>query len=152
MLGIKDEDDVSDIMDGKASSLPEINSLESSSDSQESEKEIDTTDQPDNKTLENNQSAMIDNRQEGQDLDRHNSSSKPLMIRREDSGEIMSASLLAEAVESVSLNWRGFRNIRQCVCSTPFDHFSRKVRTLFKCYTFSERMEEMQNLKGVNST
>ena len=130
MLGIKDEDedDASDIMDGKASSLPEINSLESSSDSQESEKEIDTTDQPDNKTLENNQSAMKDHRQEGRDL---NSSSKPLVIRREDSGEIMSASLLAEAVESVSLNWRGFRNIRQCVCSTPFDHFSRKVRTQF---------------------
>ncbi|XP_071787047.1 phosphatidylinositol-3,5-bisphosphate 3-phosphatase MTMR8-like [Asterias amurensis] len=131
VLGIKDEDedDASDIMDGKASSLPEINSLESSSDSQESEKEIDTTDQPDNKTLENNQSAMKDHRQEGRDL---NSSSKPLVIRREDSGEIMSASLLAEAVESVSLHWRGFRNIRQCVCSTPFDHFSRKYHC-WKC-------------------
>ncbi|KAK3854666.1 hypothetical protein Pcinc_038871 [Petrolisthes cinctipes] len=30
------------------------------------------------------------------------------------------------AVSSVALDWRSFRNIRECSCSTPFDHFSRK--------------------------
>ncbi|XP_068211304.1 myotubularin-related protein 6 isoform X3 [Palaemon carinicauda] len=27
---------------------------------------------------------------------------------------------------SVALDWKTFRNIRECSCSTPFDHFSRK--------------------------
>ena len=50
-------------------------------------------------------------------------------IKREDSAgeEIISASLTADAVDSVASDWMSFRNIRQCVCSTPFDHFSRKV-------------------------
>ncbi|XP_066971474.1 myotubularin-related protein 6 isoform X3 [Macrobrachium rosenbergii] len=27
---------------------------------------------------------------------------------------------------SVALDWKTFRNVRECSCSTPFDHFSRK--------------------------
>ena len=38
--------------------------------------------------------------------------------------------LLRREVDSVSLNWRSLRNIKECVCSTPFDHFSKKVRFL----------------------
>lgn len=53
------------------------------------------------------------------------------MLKREDSGEIISASLTADAVESVAADWTSFRNIRQCVCSTPFDHFSRKVNEVY---------------------
>lgn len=34
--------------------------------------------------------------------------------------------LLRREVDSVSLNWRSLRNIKECVCSTPFDHFSKK--------------------------
>lgn len=30
-------------------------------------------------------------------------------------------------LESVALDWKTLRNITECVCSTPFDHFSRKV-------------------------
>ncbi|XP_038063077.1 myotubularin-related protein 8-like [Patiria miniata] len=133
VLGMSEDEDVSDLSDGKASSLPEINSLESSSEDS-SEKELDTSTPPDNKTLENhqqNQSAMIDNNRVGRGM-MPNSPNKPIHIQREDSGDILSASLLAEAVESVSLNWRGFRNIRQCVCSSPFDHFSRKYHC-WKC-------------------
>ncbi|XP_033123580.1 myotubularin-related protein 6-like [Anneissia japonica] len=40
--------------------------------------------------------------------------------------EILSANLLNLAVESVCLDWKRIRNIRQCSCATPFDHFSRK--------------------------
>ncbi|KAF2896064.1 hypothetical protein ILUMI_10108 [Ignelater luminosus] len=29
-------------------------------------------------------------------------------------------------LESVALDWKTLRNITECVCSTPFDHFSRK--------------------------
>lgn len=30
-------------------------------------------------------------------------------------------------LESVALDWKTLRNISECGCSTPFDHFSRKV-------------------------
>lgn len=30
-------------------------------------------------------------------------------------------------LESVALDWKTLRNITECGCSTPFDHFSRKV-------------------------
>ena len=36
---------------------------------------------------------------------------------------------LRREIDSVSLDWRRLRNIKECVCSTPFDHFSKKVRT-----------------------
>ncbi|XP_045583051.1 phosphatidylinositol-3,5-bisphosphate 3-phosphatase MTMR6 isoform X1 [Procambarus clarkii] len=29
-------------------------------------------------------------------------------------------------LSSVALDWKTFRNVRECSCSTPFDHFSRK--------------------------
>ena len=62
-------------------------------------------------------------------------------IKREDSGEIISASLTADAVVSVAADWQSFRNIRQCVCSTPFDHFARKVSSnecVLRCYFIQE--------------
>lgn len=36
---------------------------------------------------------------------------------------------LTTELESVALDWKTIRNIKECGCSTPFDHFSRKVRT-----------------------
>lgn len=30
-------------------------------------------------------------------------------------------------LESVALDWKTLRNITECNCSTPFDHFSRKA-------------------------
>lgn len=30
-------------------------------------------------------------------------------------------------LESVALDWKTLRNVNECGCSTPFDHFSRKV-------------------------
>lgn len=41
---------------------------------------------------------------------------------------------ISQALDSVAVNWRSFRNIRECICSTPFDHFSRK----FHCWTCGE--------------
>ena len=35
---------------------------------------------------------------------------------------------LRREIDSVALDWRSLRNIRECVCSTPFDHFSKKVK------------------------
>ncbi|XP_071951261.1 phosphatidylinositol-3,5-bisphosphate 3-phosphatase MTMR6-like [Antedon mediterranea] len=43
-----------------------------------------------------------------------------------DSDDILSANLLNLAMESVCIDWKRIRNIRQCSCATPFDHFSRK--------------------------
>ena len=37
---------------------------------------------------------------------------------------------LRREIDSVALDWRSLRNIRECVCSTPFDHFSKKVKVL----------------------
>lgn len=34
---------------------------------------------------------------------------------------------LTSEMESVALDWKTLRNITECHCSTPFDHFSRKV-------------------------
>ncbi|XP_076315839.1 myotubularin related protein 6 [Tachypleus tridentatus] len=38
---------------------------------------------------------------------------------------------LADELDSVALDWKSFRNVRECLCSTPFDHFSRK----FHCWS-----------------
>lgn len=42
--------------------------------------------------------------------------------------DVMSVEQLAAELGSVALEWKTLRNIRECACSTPFDHFSRKVR------------------------
>lgn len=42
---------------------------------------------------------------------------------------ITSSFQLRREIDSVSLDWRSLRNIKECVCSTPFDHSSKKVRT-----------------------
>lgn len=38
---------------------------------------------------------------------------------------------LIDEMESVALEWKTFRNVHECICSTPFDHFSRK----FHCWS-----------------
>jgi myotubularin-related protein 6/7/8 len=40
----------------------------------------------------------------------------------------LSVEQLLTEINSVSVNWKSFRNVRQCSCSTPFDTFSKKVR------------------------
>ncbi|KAF8781398.1 Myotubularin-related protein 8 like protein [Argiope bruennichi] len=40
-------------------------------------------------------------------------------------------SQLLEELDSVALEWKTLRNVRECICSTPFDHFSRK----FHCWS-----------------
>lgn len=42
----------------------------------------------------------------------------------------MTADQLSEEMKSVALDWKTLRNIEECSCSTPFDHFSRKVSVL----------------------
>ncbi|XP_066999702.1 myotubularin-related protein 8 isoform X3 [Anabrus simplex] len=46
--------------------------------------------------------------------------------------EILSVDQLTNELDSVALDWKTLRNIRECVCSTPFDHFSRKYHC-WKC-------------------
>lgn len=43
---------------------------------------------------------------------------------------ITSSFQLRREIDSVSLDWRSLRNIKECVCSTPFDHSSKKVSRL----------------------
>ena len=38
--------------------------------------------------------------------------------------------LLAE-LKSVAVNWKSLRNIRTCSCATPFEHFTKKVGSLY---------------------
>lgn len=40
---------------------------------------------------------------------------------------------MSSELASVALDWKTFRNVKECSCSTPFDHFSRKVRVKFTC-------------------
>lgn len=40
---------------------------------------------------------------------------------------VVSSGQLRREIDSVSLDWRSLRNINECVCSTPFDHFSKKA-------------------------
>ncbi|KAK7874473.1 hypothetical protein R5R35_001561 [Gryllus longicercus] len=46
--------------------------------------------------------------------------------------ELISVDQLAAELNSVALDWKTLRNIRECICSTPFDHFSRKYHC-WKC-------------------
>ncbi|XP_072040916.1 phosphatidylinositol-3,5-bisphosphate 3-phosphatase MTMR8-like isoform X2 [Amphiura filiformis] len=89
----------------------------------------------DNKTVDELEKVANSSSSSMKDIVAGDTSISPLKIpgiKREDSGEIISASLTADAVESVAADWQSFRNIRQCVCSTPFDHFSRKYHC-WKC-------------------
>ncbi|KAG8233295.1 hypothetical protein J437_LFUL012230 [Ladona fulva] len=38
----------------------------------------------------------------------------------------ITADQLVREMESVALDWKTLRNVKECVCTTPFDHFSRK--------------------------
>lgn len=51
-------------------------------------------------------------------------SSTPLL---DGTSSVTSSGQLRREIDSVSLDWRSLRNISECVCSTPFDHFSKKV-------------------------
>lgn len=53
-------------------------------------------------------------------------------LRRDDSNEVLSASLMNNAVDSVATEWQSLRHIKQCSCSSPFDYFSRKYHC-WKC-------------------
>lgn len=48
--------------------------------------------------------------------------------------DVLSVDQLAAELGSVALDWKTLRNIRECICSTPFDHFSRKVRFFILFY------------------
>lgn len=67
---------------------------------------------------------------DGEERDMHlaeeTTKKRPPLIK-DDSLDIMSSTLLTDAVESVAVDWKSFRNIKQCVCDNPFEHFSRKV-------------------------
>ena len=45
--------------------------------------------------------------------------------------------VLRREMDSVSLNWRSLRNIKECICSTPFDHFSKKVSFPVPLFNFN---------------
>uniref|UniRef100_T1JK61 FYVE-type domain-containing protein n=1 Tax=Strigamia maritima TaxID=126957 RepID=T1JK61_STRMM len=45
---------------------------------------------------------------------------------------VITADQLAEELSCVALDWKTIRHVRECVCSTPFDHFSRKYNC-WKC-------------------
>lgn len=40
-------------------------------------------------------------------------------------------SQLTDEMDSVALEWKTLRNVYECICSTPFDHFSRKVCVVY---------------------
>ena len=52
---------------------------------------------------------------------------------------VVSSGQLRREIDSVSLDWRSLRNISECVCSTPFDHFSKKVSPVLRSL-FLERV------------
>ena len=39
----------------------------------------------------------------------------------------LTSAQLRHEIDSVAVDWRSLRAIKECVCSTPFDHFSKKV-------------------------
>lgn len=42
---------------------------------------------------------------------------------------------IEQEISSVAIDWKTIKNIKECVCSTPFDHFSRKVSFYFNMLT-----------------
>ncbi|XP_064637121.1 myotubularin-related protein 8-like isoform X3 [Lineus longissimus] len=53
-------------------------------------------------------------------------------LQRSSSTDTLSVEQLLTEINSVSVNWKSFRNVRQCSCSTPFDTFSKKYHC-WKC-------------------
>ncbi|XP_067141955.1 myotubularin-related protein 6 isoform X3 [Centruroides vittatus] len=52
----------------------------------------------------------------------------------EDKRDLSAFRQLDEELKSVAVNWKTLRNIKECSCSTPFDHFGRK----FHCWSCGE--------------
>lgn len=51
----------------------------------------------------------------------------PLKVEVGHDPVISGADDISKELASVALDWKTLRNIKECGCSTPFDHFSRKV-------------------------
>ncbi|GBP81251.1 Myotubularin-related protein 6 [Eumeta japonica] len=52
---------------------------------------------------------------------------KPAKINLIPEGSVpTSLSLLEHEISTVALDWRSLKNVTECACSTPFDHFSKK--------------------------
>ena len=41
---------------------------------------------------------------------------------------------LTPLLSNTALDWKSFRHLKECSCSTPFDHFSRKVSKALICF------------------
>lgn len=54
---------------------------------------------------------------------------------------ITSSYQLRREIDSVSIDWRSLRNIKECVCSTPFDHSSKKVSQYFHSMPIHHRWQ-----------
>lgn len=44
---------------------------------------------------------------------------------------------ITEELDSVALDWKTLRNVKECVCTTPFDNFSRKVKFIINLFKHS---------------
>lgn len=55
---------------------------------------------------------------------------------------ITSSYQLRREIDSVCIDWRSLRNIKECVCSTPFDHSSKKVSHYFLFSHFSKPIHQ----------
>ncbi|VVC98139.1 unnamed protein product [Leptidea sinapis] len=51
----------------------------------------------------------------------------PLITERTDASIPPSLAALEEEMNSVAVDWKSIKNVTECSCSTPLDHFSRKV-------------------------
>ncbi|XP_050682931.1 myotubularin-related protein 6-like [Leptidea sinapis] len=50
----------------------------------------------------------------------------PLITERTDASIPPSLAALEEEMNSVAVDWKSIKNVTECSCSTPLDHFSRK--------------------------
>ena len=52
------------------------------------------------------------------------------MLTRSPSSEQLSLDQLVAEMKTVALDWRPFRNVHNCSCATPFDHYMKKARNV----------------------
>ncbi|XP_077861833.1 phosphatidylinositol-3,5-bisphosphate 3-phosphatase MTMR6-like [Saccoglossus kowalevskii] len=108
-------------LEKKIVSLKRILSLDAEKNS------IDVNDELNDKNIVNDNCGDLDSAIESSSEDE-----VIMMTNAKSNLDIVTKDQLNQAFESVGLEWKTIRNVRQCSCASPFDHFSRRYHC-WKC-------------------
>lgn len=68
------------------------------------------------------------------------------LLHRSPSSETLSLDQLLMELKTVAVEWRSFRNVHNCSCATPFDHYVKKARLILLFTQLEPKLNNTCNL------